>query len=424
VSARAEVLLLPASVGERLLAWTSWGYLDLKIDTRDGVLAVVGYSDRRSLRLPYDSSWMQRHYLRHADLFSGGGVWYRSGDEVFAMHRYLLLRSASIATETLAKTILVGWRHPPPDSYMLVVTVSYTEDGPLWTAWYVNANTAVPVEVQIVEDQRDPLDFLANEWPVEEFAQLVVTVVGVGSIGSVAVELLAAAGVGRLALVDPDRLEQRNLARHRLTDADLGRFKVHAVHDRIADSGRHTVVDAYPLDVIIDADVMRPIFASSHVIICTVDGVAPRRTANHLARRAGIPIVFAAVLEDGAFGELLRVRNRTGCLLCHRRALTDADTFDPEPGLDLGYGTGTWHRPMTAAPGDLALMGDFAAKAALATLLEARGRWNQRLPGDWMLIGLQPIPDMPPPFDIAEAGDVRWHELPDRRSDCPTCTPP
>jgi tRNA A37 threonylcarbamoyladenosine dehydratase len=75
----------------------------------------------------------------------------------------------------------------------------------------------------VVDDDRDPLSFVANEWPVDTLSEKSVTVVGVGSIGSAAVETLAAAGVGRIALVDHDRLEQRNLARHRLGPSQLGR---------------------------------------------------------------------------------------------------------------------------------------------------------------------------------------------------------
>jgi hypothetical protein len=149
--------------------------------------------------------------------------------------------------------------------------------------------------------------------------------------------------------------------------------------------------------------------------------VESRRAVNHLARRAGRPAVFACVLEDGAFGEVIRVRERTGCLCCLRLTQIETGSFDPEPGIDLGYGTGTTHRPMTAAPSDLQLVGTLAAKLTLSTLLEARGRWHQRLPGDFAIIGLQPKPDMLPPFDLECAGDIRWNDLPGRRNDCPTC---
>lgn len=419
------LLLFPASVGERLDSWRSaWGYLDLKADPREGVFTVAKFSDRQAMRLPYTAPWQNEHFLRHADATPDAGVWYRCDPEVVVLHHHLRARQLAMPTAELASRVSSGWRQPPVDRHMLVVTLSRTDSGTAWSAWWVSRASAAPVRLSIVDDRRDPLDFLSGAWPVDELAGVLVTIVGVGSIGSAAAETLASSAVGRLALVDPDRLQQHNLARHRLTHSDLGRFKVNAMKDLLQARFGRLDIDPYPLDVAHDADVMRPLFAESDVIVCATDGVGSRRATNHLARRAGVPAVLAAVLEDGAIGEVLRVRNRTGCLLCQRRTLEDDGAIDPEPGLDLGYGTGSPHRPMTAAPGDLTLIGDLAAKAALATVLEARGRWNQRLPDAWALIGLQPTPDMPAPFDLSHAGEVRWHPIPDPRADCPTCAPP
>jgi hypothetical protein len=183
------------------------------------------------------------------------------------------------------------------------------------------------------------------------------------------------------------------------------------------------VTESFPANVVFHADVMRPLFERSDLILGATDGVASRRVVNHLARRAERPLVLAGVLEDGAFGEVLRVHAGTGCLYCLRLEQIETGTMNPEPGLDLGYGTGTAHRPMTAAPHDLAAMGTLAAKVAVSALL-TRHAWNQQLPGDMAIVGLQPVPDMPPPFNISRSGDVKWHQLPQRRADCPTCQTP
>jgi hypothetical protein len=50
--------------------------------------------------------------------------------------------------------------------------------------------------------------------------------------------------------------------------------------------------------------------------------------------------------------------------VCSR--LVENAVVDPEPAIDLGYGTGTSHRPMTAVAGDLAAVGTLAAKVATA----------------------------------------------------------
>jgi tRNA A37 threonylcarbamoyladenosine dehydratase len=62
-----------------------------------------------------------------------------------------------------------------------------------------------------------------------------VAVVGVGGVGSWAVEALARSGVGRLTLIDLDHVAESNINRqiHAL-DATLGQAKVLAMSDRIA----------------------------------------------------------------------------------------------------------------------------------------------------------------------------------------------
>ena len=134
--------------------------------------------------------------------------------------------------------------------------------------------------------------------------------------------------------------------------------------------------------------------------------------------------MFVAVLENGAYGEIVRVRPNTGCLWCLRRTLEEQGQFDPEPGLDLGYGTGTAHRPMTAAPTDLRLMAELASKAAIATVLHRMGHPGQQLADDWAVVGLQPESDAPKPFNDLDTGSVRWSSMPPKRPDCPTCSTP
>jgi molybdopterin/thiamine biosynthesis adenylyltransferase len=248
-----------------------------------------------------------------------------------------------------------------------------------------------------------------------------VTIVGVGSIGSAVADTLARAGIGTLALVDYDRLDQKNLARHILGDRDLGRRKVDALADYFNGRPGSPTIETYPIDVLTETDVLRPLAAASDLVVCAADGVAARRVCNHVSRRARTPLVLVAVIEDGAFGEVIRVRSRTGCLFCLRLDQDERGIVNPEPNIDLGYGTGTTHRPMTAAPPDLTLMANLASKAALSTILE-RGRWNQRLPGDYAVVTLQPKPDYAEPFDVDTAGHVRWLDLPARRDDCPTCS--
>ena len=75
-----------------------------------------------------------------------------------------------------------------------------------------------------------------------------VLVVGAGGIGSAALLYLAAAGVGRLGLVDGDHVELSNLQRqiiHRTPD--LGRRKVASAADSLAALNPHCRVETFDL---------------------------------------------------------------------------------------------------------------------------------------------------------------------------------
>lgn len=62
-----------------------------------------------------------------------------------------------------------------------------------------------------------------------------VAVVGVGGVGSWAVEALARSGVGRLTLIDLDHVAESNINRQiQATETTLGQAKVLALRDRIA----------------------------------------------------------------------------------------------------------------------------------------------------------------------------------------------
>ncbi|MBF6620143.1 MAG: ThiF family adenylyltransferase [Patulibacter sp.] len=249
-----------------------------------------------------------------------------------------------------------------------------------------------------------------------------IIVAGVGSIGSAACAALIDYGARALTLIDPDLLDSHNFARHVANADQIGRLKVDAVAEQLTKRDTRIDVRAIPIDVVQHADVVRKELETAHAVLDCTDGIEPRRVANHLAVRAGVPAVFACVLGDGAVGEIVRVQTpRFGCLLCQRRGLVHDGVMDPEPSLDRGYGDGIGpHLPMTAVGGDLALMGQLAAKVVVATLLEGEGHRDQHLDGEHGIVGLRPVPTLPAPFDVP-FGSVVWHPGRKGHPGCPTC---
>lgn len=409
------------------------GTLDIKFSETEQLALVDGFhlgfdGGGRTRMAEVTHSW---HALAHLPPQRGMGLWYRVQPELHATWKAARARSGAISLTDLRAQTFGGWKAPGRGGVTLALTWTDLEgwdvdlEIPTWVGWLLHGDTdrADTCFVVLADDEMPPLLPLTESWPVDVLAEARVLLIGTGSIGSVAAEALVSAGIRHLTLVDPDRLLFHNFARHRVRPPNVGRFKVDAMRDHLLERDPSLDVDALRLNIIYDADQLRPLLSEIDIAVVAVDGVEPRRVANHLGRKAGKPAVFACVLEDGAYGEVLRVDpSRTGCLLCARAALRESGGIDPEPALDRGYGTGSRHLPMTAVPTDLSLVGDLAAKVTLATLLEPLGFRDQRLEGDHAILGLRPKPDRKEPFDIENSGEIRWHPVPPPRDDCPSCS--
>ena len=426
---RLPALILPALYGAQIAAsGKNSGSLDIKFDEAEQLALVDGLREgREGTRRQGLSAVPSRHYLGYATTEVGMGLWFRVDPALHLVGVEAARHGAATRLDAFREKVLGGdWVNPGRHAYTLAVTVTrFSEQAaPHFAAWRLEAEqgSAEMVPIDVVAEEPDLLSPLSGVWPLEELADKKLVLIGAGSIGSAAAEALAAYGIRQLVLVDPDRLHSDNFARHRVDPINLGRYKVKALADRLGERDPGIEVEALTLDVIYDADVIRPLMGEADGVLVSSDGVDSRRAANHLARRAVRPAVFACVLANGGFGEVLRIRPpRTGCLLCARAELLQSGAMNPEPSLDRGYGEGTRHLPMTAVGGDLGLVGQLAAKASVATLLADLGYREQRLPGDHAILGLQPKPNVAAPFDLERAGELRWRDLPPPRPDCPTC---
>ncbi|MGY1810639.1 HesA/MoeB/ThiF family protein [Blastococcus sp. SYSU D00669] len=401
----------------------TWGQVQYKLDEVNDVIAAVGVSERDGPRVDISRDTLRGSALQHVDRTSGAW-WYRAIPGLHEQHRLMLRLGAHVPLDAFAAKF-PAWRVTGHDAAAVLLTHEPDSPHP-WAAWAVVDDVVLPQMVTVfLGPKADPTAALSADWPVGVLAETRVTVVGVGSIGSAAAHALAMAGVGHLSLVDPDRLLWHNLVRHTATRRDVGRYKVDAVAEAIMTRWPGTRVDPLRLSVIAAADQMRPLFDASDVVVGAPDGVAPRRVVSHLARRSRIPSVLACVLLDGSVGEVLRLRPWPGhgCLLCQRQQLIDDGVLDPEPAIDRPYGTGDRHLPMTAVGSDLQMVGQLAAKVAVATVLEAHGHHDQSIRGEYAMLGLRPGGDTAeygPPFDVPPGG-VQWLPAAPQRPDCPTC---
>ncbi len=144
-----------------------------------------------------------------------------------------------------------------------------------------------------------------------------VGVVGLGSGGSsVAVEL-AKAGVGNFVLIDFDRLELSNVARHVCGTGDLGRYKTKAVRDLLYGKNPYIEVETAELDVNTNFDQTKLLLKDCDLIIAATDNNRSRFNLNSIALEYKIPTIFGRALTRACGGDILRVRPFEGpCLAC------------------------------------------------------------------------------------------------------------
>jgi adenylyltransferase/sulfurtransferase len=123
-----------------------------------------------------------------------------------------------------------------------------------------------------------------------------VLLVGAGGLGSPAALYLAAAGVGRLGLVEFDRVEETNLHRQILYGgADVGRPKMEAALARLADLNPEVRLEPFPERF--SAANARRLVADFDVVVDGSDNFPTRYLVNDACVLEGKPDVFGAVLR-------------------------------------------------------------------------------------------------------------------------------
>ena len=121
--------------------------------------------------------------------------------------------------------------------------------------------------------------------------QLSVGVVGCSGTGSPTIEQLCRLGVGQLVLVDPDKVEEKNLNRiiqARITDAKKERYKIDVMADAIQQIGLGTKVKGFPLNLFDSKDTLAALIKCDIIFGC-VDSAEGRHLLSQLSNFYLIP---------------------------------------------------------------------------------------------------------------------------------------
>ena len=148
----------------------------------------------------------------------------------------------------------------------------------------------------------------------ERLKKATAFIAGAGGLGCPIALYLAAAGVGRIRLVDSDTVDLSNLNRQVLYQkADIGRPKVAAAAEKLAALNPEISVEA--VRTVIDAATVAGLTAGADVIVDAMDNFETRYLLNGAALERGIPLVHGAI--SGFFGQATTIiPGRTPCLAC------------------------------------------------------------------------------------------------------------
>jgi molybdopterin/thiamine biosynthesis adenylyltransferase/rhodanese-related sulfurtransferase len=215
-----------------------------------------------------------------------------------------------------------------------------------------------------------------------------VLLVGAGGLGSPAALYLAAAGVGRIGLVDADTVDLSNLHRQVLHGTDsLGRTKVESAAATLA--RLNPEIEAVPMALRLTSDNALDTIAGWDVVIDGSDNFPTRYLVNDACVLLGIPLAYGAVFRFEGQASLFGTPDGP----CYRCLFRDP----PPPGLVPGCEEAG---VMGVLPG---IIGTIQATETLKHLLGA----GRSLAGRLLLV---------------DAWEMEFREIEVRRDpECPLC---
>ena len=142
-----------------------------------------------------------------------------------------------------------------------------------------------------------------------------VLVVGCGGLGAPVISYLAGAGIGRLGLVDSDRLEPSNLHRQTMYAlADVGQLKADLAAARVR--ALNPDVDVREHAERLDATNAAEIIGQYGLVIDCTDNFSTKFLLNDVCVQKRVPVIFSSVYQYEGQLQVVRPDRDGACLRC------------------------------------------------------------------------------------------------------------
>jgi len=179
--------------------------------------------------------------------------------------------------------------------------------------------------VQVVPIRENIFSRIDGIYETDVLREKTVLIIGLGSGGAPVAMELAKAGVGNFILIDPDRLEVENIARHLCGVSDLGRYKTKAVRDLIKDKNPYVNIKTYEIECnwnwIIE---LKKLVGLSDLVLCCTDNRPSRVIVNVASISKKRICIYGGTFRRAYGGQVFRViPHHTPCYQCFISSIHD-----------------------------------------------------------------------------------------------------
>lgn len=243
---------------------------------------------------------------------------------------------------------------------------------------------------QRVEILRHSSDYVARHAGLVDPSRLAsshVGIVGLGSVGLPLSVLLGRAGVGRLTLLDGERVELENLTRTGAELTDVGRLKVDAAADRIVAANPavrvRAIAEQFPAALNVHGD----LFDDVDLVVAAASNAVGFSLAERFHHR--VPVVYPALHAKAASGEVFfslgAEHTARACFTCFRGATKGpGEPLPPQSSRSWNYAAPG--QELAAEPGLGADIGHVVAITASIAINILAGTTKQVVEPDRQLL--------------------------------------
>ncbi|MGB4437636.1 MAG: HesA/MoeB/ThiF family protein [Sedimentibacter sp.] len=142
---------------------------------------------------------------------------------------------------------------------------------------------------------------LISEKEQQKLAEYTVAVIGLGGLGGHISEQLARLGIGKLVLIDADKVDESNLNRQLFaTEKNIGQYKAEAAKERLTSVNSNLEYICYTQ--FFDETNADKILDDVNIVVDAVDNISTRFVLQKICKKLNLPLVHGSI--GGWYGQV------------------------------------------------------------------------------------------------------------------------